>query len=429
MLDYVFMINYQISTLKNGLTLITVPMPHLDSVTTMVAVGAGSRYETKKINGISHFLEHMFFKGSKKYPSAEEISSMVDGIGAVNNAGTDQEYTFYWIKSSASNIEFASDILSSMLKEPLFKDEEIEREKGVILEEIRMYQDTPSKNVWDLYLNLQFGDQPLGWNVGGTEETIESLKRKDFSAYVSSFYSSQNMALVYVGKLPKDIEKLAEKYFLDLPDRKFDKSTPYRKVKQNKPKIGILQKKTDQANIILGVEGYDRHSEKKYAASLLGTILGGGMSSRLFLQVRERRGLAYSVSAGHHTLIDTGIFAAYAGLKLEKVEEGITVIKEELMRTVKEKVSEQELKKAKEMISGRLALRSESTNYLAEYFGVDFVLDHKIETFEDYIKKINAVTVEDIQKVASELFQKNKFNLQVIGPFKSAEKFERILES
>ena len=168
------------------MTLITVPLPHLDSVTTMVAVGAGSRYEAKSINGISHFLEHMFFKGSKKYPTAEIIANLVDGIGAVNNAGTDQEYTFYWIKSAAEKVEFASDILSSMLKEPLFKEEEIEREKGVILEEIRMYQDTPAKNVWDLYINLQFGDQPLGWNVGGTEEIIKTLKRKDFTAYISS---------------------------------------------------------------------------------------------------------------------------------------------------------------------------------------------------------------------------------------------------
>ncbi|OGE20336.1 hypothetical protein A3A14_02235 [Candidatus Daviesbacteria bacterium RIFCSPLOWO2_01_FULL_43_38] len=422
------MIKYNISTLKNGMTLITVPLPHLDSVTTMVAVGAGSRYEAKSINGISHFLEHMFFKGSKKYPTAEIIANLVDGIGAVNNAGTDQEYTFYWIKSAAEKVEFASDILSSMLKEPLFKEEEIEREKGVILEEIRMYQDTPAKNVWDLYINLQFGDQPLGWNVGGTEEIIKTLKRKDFTAYISSLYSPKNMALVYVGKLPKDIDKLAEKYFMDLPSRQFHKSAPYKRVKQDKPKIGVLQKKTDQANIVFGVEGYDRHSEKRYAANLLGTILGGGMSSRLFLQVREKRGLAYSVSAGHHTLIDTGIFAAYAGLKLEKVEEGIAVIKSEMIKMVSEKVGEQELKKAKEVIRGRLALRSESTNFLAEYFGLDFVLDRKVETFEEYLKKIDAVTAEDIQKVAAELFQKNRFNLQVIGPFKSAEKFQKILE-
>ncbi len=423
------MITYKISTLKNGLTLITVPLPHLDSVTTMVAVGAGSRYETKKINGISHFLEHMFFKGSKKYPSAEKIASIVDSIGAVNNAGTDQEYTFYWIKSAANHIELSSDILSSMLKESLFKEEEIEREKGVILEEIRMYQDNPSRYVWDLYINLQFGDQPLGWNIAGTEKIIKALKRSDFTEYMGSLYSPKNMALVYVGKLPKDIEKVANNYFSDLSNREYPKAPPYKPVKQNKAKVNVFYKKTDQANLILGVEGFNRYDKRRFAVKLLGTILGEGMSSRLFLQVRERRGLAYSVNAGHHTLIDTGLFAAYAGLKLEKVEEGLKVIKDEMLKMVDEKVSEEELNKAKEIVKGRLALRSESSNFLAEYFGVEFVLDKKVETFEEYLKNIDAVTVEDIQKVASELFQKNRFNLQIIGPFKNAEKFRKILES
>ena len=163
---------YQVKTLKNGLTLITVPMPHLDSVTTLVAVGAGSRYETRKINGISHFLEHMFFKGSKKYPTAEVISTLVDGIGAVNNAATSKEWTYYWIKSSAKHIELSTDILASMLKESLLDKTEIEREKGVIIEELRMYRDNPARYIWDLYEQLQFGDQPLGWDIGGDEKTI-----------------------------------------------------------------------------------------------------------------------------------------------------------------------------------------------------------------------------------------------------------------
>lgn len=404
-------------------------MPHLESVTTMVAVGAGSRYETKKINGISHFLEHMFFKGSKKYPSAEIISTLVDSIGAVHNAGTDQEYTFYWIKSAANHIELSSDILSSMLKESLLLEEEIEREKGVILEEIRMYQDNPARYVWDLYINLQFGDQPLGWYVTGTEKIIKALKRKDFTDYMDLLYSPKNMALVYVGNLPRDIEKVAEEYFSDLVSREFPKTPPFVPTKQSKPKINLFYKKTDQVNLILGVEGFNRHDKKRYAAKILGTILGEGMSSRLFLQVRERRGLAYHVSAGHHPLIDTGLFAAYAGLKLEKAEEGLKVMKDEMLKTVNEKVSEEEIKKAKEIVKGRLALKTESTNFLAEYFGVDFVLDRDIETFEDYLKKIDAVTADDIQKVAGELFQKNKFNLQIIGPLKDSAPFEKILGS
>lgn len=420
---------YKISTLKNGLTLITIDLSHLDSVTTMVAVGAGSRYETKNINGISHFLEHMFFKGSKKYPSAEIISNLVDGLGAINNAATDKEVTYYWIKSTSKHIDLSSDILSSMIKESLFDQEEIEREKGVIAEELRMYKDLPPRYIFDLYEKLQFGDQPLGWEVGGQEEIIKKITRNNFIKYIDSLYSPENMALIYVGNLPKNINDLAQKYFLDLPKRSKILFKQYKKVKQDKPRVNVSYKKTDQAHIAFGVEGYDRHNPKKYAARILGIILGEGMSSRLFRQVRERRGLAYSVAAVHVPYVDTGFLVAHAGLKLEKIEEGIAVIKDEFLRTTLEKVSDEELKKAKEMERGRLAIRAESTNFLAEYFGVNFVLDRKIETFDEYLKKINAVTAEDIQNVAKELFQSHKFNLQIIGPFKSSTPFDKILKS
>lgn len=419
---------YKITTLKNGLTVITVNMPHLESVTTLIAVGAGSRYETKKINGISHFLEHMFFKGSVKYPTAEVIATLVDGIGAINNAATDKEVTYYWIKSAGKHIELSVDILSSMIKDSLLSKEEIEREKGVIIEELRMYRDNPSQYVWNLYEQLQFGNQPLGFDIGGEEETIMSISREDFIKYVDSLYSPKNMALVFAGKLPPNLDEIVDKYFADLPNRSQFKASPYQKKEQKKPKVGIFYKKTDQANLVLGVEAYDRYDPKKYAARILGTILGEGMSSRLFMQVRERRGLAYSVSAGFAPYMDTGMFVTFAGLKLEKVYEGLEIIIAEMENMVLEKVAEDELRKAKEIIKGRLAIRGESTNFLAEYFGTNFVLDQEIEPFDELIKKIDKVTAEDVQNVAKELFVKEKFNLQVIGPFKSKEKFERMLK-
>lgn len=418
---------HNITTLKNGLTLITINMPHLNSVTTLVAVGAGSRYETKNINGISHFLEHMFFKGSRKYPSAEKISTLVDGIGAVNNAATDKEITYYWIKSAAKHIGLSSDILASMLRESLLSEEEIEREKGVIVEELRMYRDNPARYVWELYERLQFGDQPLGWDIGGDEKTILTLSRENFIQYMDSLYSPENMALVFVGKLPKDIENLASEYFLSLSARSQFTPSPYKKIEQKKPGINVYYKKTDQANLVLGVEGYDREDEKKNAARVLSIILGEGMSSRLFIQVRERRGLAYHISASHGSYKDTGIFTVYAGLKLEKVYEGLEVIKAELERVVAEKVTEDELKKAKEMERGRIALRSESTNFLAEYFGTNFALDRKIETFEEYLEKIDKLNIDDIQQVAKELFLPQKYNLQIIGPFKKLDPFLKLL--
>lgn len=418
---------HKISTLKNGLTLITVDMPHLDSVTTLVAVGAGSRYETRKINGISHFLEHMFFKGSRKYPTAEIISTLIDGLGALNNAATSKEVTYYWIKSASKHIELSSDILSSMLKESLMSKEEIEKEKGVIAEELRMLRDIPSRLIWDLYERLQFGDQPLGWDLGGDEETINSFIRDDFVKYMESLYSPKNMVIVYAGKLPKDIERLAEKYFFDLPQKPQSKFIPYKNFKQTKARVDIFYKKTDQANLILGVEGFDRYNDKRYACDVLSVILGEGMSSRLFIQVRERRGLAYRINASSNLYSDTGSFTVYAGLKLEKVYEGLEVILAELMRTVGEKVTETELKKAKEMLRGRIALQSESTNFLAEYFGTSFVLERKIETFEEYLQNIEKVTVQNVQRIAKELFIKENFNLQVIGPFKQKSKFEEVL--
>ncbi|MDP3733426.1 MAG: pitrilysin family protein [Candidatus Daviesbacteria bacterium] len=419
---------HKISSLPNGLTLITVDLSYLDSVTTLVEVGAGSRYETKNINGISHFLEHMFFKGSKKYPSAEQISTLIDGVGAVNNAFTHKEFTGYWIKSASKHIELSCDIISSMIKESLLSPEEIEREKGVIVEELRMVRDDPSRFIWDLYESLQFGDQPLGWDLGGSEKTINSFKREDFIKYMESLYSPKNMVLVFAGKLPKNIDSLAKKYFSDLPQRKMHLFKPFQKSKQKSPKINFFFKKTDQANVILGMDGYSRYDKKRYAAGILSSILGEGMSSRLFIQVRERRGLAYHVGCNHGFYKDTGYFTVYAGLKLEKVTDGLQVIVAELKRIRDEKVTEAELKKAKDMIRGRLAIRSESTNFLAEYFGFNFVLDRKIETFEEYLENIDRVSVEDILEVAKELIHPERFNLQVVGPFKEKSVFEKILK-
>lgn len=418
---------HHLQTLPNGLTLITVDMPHLDSVTTLLAVGAGSRYEDRRVNGISHFLEHMFFKGSKKYPSAEELATLIDGIGAVNNAATSKEFTYYWIKSSSKNIELSTDILSSMISESLLSAEEIDKEKGVITEELRMYRDNPARYVWDLYEKLQFGDQPLGWDLGGEEEIIQKFKREDFVEYMNSLYSPSNMVLVYAGKLPKNIKEIADKYFTILSGKSKKTFLPFKKIKQDKPKVNVFFKQTDQVNIVLGMESYDRHDKKRYAAKILSTILGEGMSSRLFLQVREKRGLAYHISSGFDAYQDTGYFAISGGIKLEKVEEGIKVILDEINKITTEVITEAELKKAKEMARGRLSIRQESTNFLAEYFAMDYVLDHEIETFETLLSRIDKVTIDDVKSIAKELFVRSNFNLQVIGPFKEKDRFEKLL--
>ena len=420
---------YKKIKLPNQVRLVTVPQKETQTTNLLVLIKVGSRAENLKNNGVSHFIEHLMFKGTKKRPTTLDLSKELDGVGAEFNAFTGKDYTGYYIKSDAKHLSLSIDVLSDMLLNSKFDDKEMAKEKGVIVEELRMYKDLPSRYIFDLYEKLQFGDQPIGWDVGGQEEIVKKLTRNDFVKYMKSLYSPANMALIYVGNLPKDINEIAQKYFLDLAKGSKISFKPYKAVKQVKPKVNVFYKKTDQVHIAFGVKGFDRNDPKKYPARILGIILGEGMSSRLFRQVREKRGLAYSVGALHAPYIDTGFFVAHAGLKLEKIEEGISVVKDEFLKTVSEKVTVEELKKAKEMERGRLAIRSESTNFLAEYFGVNFVLDRKIETFEEYLKKIDAITLEDVQEVAKELFQKNKFNLQIIGPFKTAAPFAKILNS
>ncbi len=420
---------FKISKLTNGLTLITVDLPHLDSVTSNIVVGAGSRYETPKTWGLSHFLEHMFFKGSEKYPSAELIASMIDGMGAVNNAATSKEFTYYWIKSSSKNLDKAIEMLSSMITEPLFEPQEIEREKGVIVEEMRMRMDNPQSLVWRLFEELLYGDQPLGRRTIGTEESVNAMTREDFIKFQKDYYSPHNMAILFVGKLPKNINDLAEKYFSNLPKYNFSKPIPVKIPVQKKPRVSTFFKETDQVNVIFGTLGFDIKDQRKYAAEILATVLGEGMSSRLFIQVREKRGLAYGVMAEHDSYTDTGNFAVMSGLKKEKAVEGVKVIKDELEKMTSELISSEELQKAKEMIRGHLAIRSESTNFLATQLGVEYILEGKLETFEEYLKKIDEVTAEDVRNVAKELFKKENYNLQIVGPVKETKSYEEILNS
>lgn len=418
---------YQISTLKNGLTLITIDLPHLKSVTTLVSVGAGSRYETKEVSGISHFLEHMFFKGSKKYPNTEILGQLIDGIGGINNAATDKEYTYYWIKSASGHIELACDVLSSQLKESLFDSEEIEKEKGVIIEEIKMYHDNPQTLVWELYEKLQFGDHPLGWDIAGEEDIVKNFNRDTFINYMESLYSPKNMTLVFAGRLPDNIKEIAEKYFGDLPEYKASSYQSYLPTIQSEPKIDVFYKEGDQAQLVLGMEAYDRNSPKRYALKVIDNILGEGLSSRLFLEIREKKGLAYRVGTGINNLLDTGFFSAFGGFRLDKIDDALIAIIEELEKLKSTPISEDELEKGKEIEKGRLAIRTESTNFLATHFGTEFVLDRKIESFDEYIENIEKVTVEDIQNVAKELFNIERYNLQIVGPMRDASKFKKIL--
>ncbi len=421
-------VDYSLETLDNGIRVLTVEDKSIESVFVELLFGAGSRYETKEINGISHFLEHMFFKGTKKRPTAREISSILDGIGADFNAYTGKDHTGYYIRSSAKHLELNVELLSDMLLHSKLDKEEIEREKGVIIEEMRMYRDDPSRQVYDLYEELLYGDRPLGWSIGGPEKTINSLTRDKFLKYLESLYKPNNMIFVVAGNVtPTAAKKLAQKYFGRM--KKGDFSTPDVFVDdQPAPRLLLQYKKTDQAHIILGFKSFGAKDPDVLAAMVLSRILGGGMSSRLFEEIRERRGLAYRVNADHFEYIDTGTFVVKLGSKVEKVEEAIKVILSEISRMKTEPVSHSELQRALDSIEGHTALEMESKKSIASGYGTQLLLENKIDTVKEELKKIRKVTSADILRVANRIFVEEKLNLAIIGPYKEKSRFEKLLK-
>lgn len=435
--------DFQKTTLNNELRLITAPMPSLESATVQVFVRAGTRNEKKEINGLAHFLEHMVFKGTRKYPSAHAISSAVDAIGAEINAHTGKEGTAYYVKAWEKHLELSFDILSEFIKNPLLKGEEIEREKGVIKEEIAMYEDLPMQKAPGVFETLLYGEEPLGWEILGSGETVSGIGRDDFIDFRKRFYLPQNMVVGVSGRFDKEkVLKMSEKAFGEIKgDFRYqvpgsglpvNRSTGQLKTENlnpsRRPELKVINKKTEQAHIVLGVRGNPLGHPDRYKEAVLSAILGEGMSSRLWTQIRERRGLAYYVRTylGHYT--DNGYLATRAGIKLGKVEEAVKVILEEYQKVAEvAKVEKVELQKAKEYLKGRLALELEDTHSVAEFFGEQELFEKKIKTAEEIMEEIDRVTVEDVVGVASNFFQNNRLNLAVIGPFEDSSRFEKLL--
>lgn len=434
--------DFQKTTLNNGLRIITVPMPSLESATVQVFVGAGTRNERKEVNGLAHFLEHMVFKGTKKYPSAHAISSAVDAIGAEINAHTGKEGTAYYIKAWEKHLELSFDILSEFIKNPLLKEEELEREKGVIKEEIAMYEDLPMQKAPGVFETLLYGEEPLGWEILGSAETVLSIKRDDFIDFRKRFYSPQNMVVGVSGRFDKEkVFKMAEKAFgsVTCDSLKTKRVTTLRANElprvnpSKKPELKVINKKTEQAHIVLGVRGNPLGHPDRYKEAVLSAILGEGMSSRLWTQIRERRGLAYYVRTYLSHYMDNGYLATRAGIKLDKAEEAVKIILGEYqkMKVPKvskvSKVSKAELQKAKEYLKGRLALELEDTHSVAEFFGEQELFEKKIKTAEEMMKEIDEVTIENVCGVASNFFQNDRLNLAIIGPFEDSSRFEKLL--
>ncbi|MAG44377.1 hypothetical protein CL633_00630 [bacterium] len=402
---------------KNGLRVILVPMQGTKTASVHIMVGAGSKYETKKNNGISHFLEHMFFKGTKKRPNTLAIAETLDRVGGSYNAFTSEEHTGYYAKVNSKNLDLALDWVWDIFLNSTLPEIEIEREKGVITEEINMYQDTPMSYIRFLFSKLLYKDQPAGWMISGSKENIASFKKKDFIDYMDKHYKAENTVVCIAGNIDKNLKSKLEnqEYFKNI---KTGNAQDKKKVdeQQNKPDILIHKKQTDQTHFCLGVRGYDLSHPDKYALAMLGTLLGGMMSSRLWIAVRERHGLAYYVHTQTEHQTDTGCLVTQAGVDNNKADQAIKIILAEYAKLRTEKVKDQEFKKVKENIKGKMALELESSDSVASWVAAQEILKKEILTPDQVFRKIDAVSASDIQRIAKDVFQNKKLNLAVIGP-------------
>jgi len=431
-------------TLKNGLRIITVPQKNTQAVTILVLVKTGSKYEKKEINGISHFLEHMYFKGTKKRPSTIAIAETLDKVGGIYNAFTGEEYTGYFAKVAAQHFELALDWVSDIFLNSILPEKEVEKEKGVIIEEINMIYDHPMSYVQTLWTKLLYGDQPAGWDIAGTKETVSKMTRKKLIDYMSKQYVAPSTIISIAGNFN---EKLAiqkiKQYF-----SKIKKTKPVEKTRvidallpsastlsrdelvegQNKPEILLHFRETDQTHLCFGVRTFNLFHPQRYALDLLTAILGGMMSSRLFIEVRAKLGIAYYINSDSEMNPDTGFLFTQAGLDNKNVETGISTILKEYKRISKISVPQKELKKAKDYLKGKTTLLLESSDAQASFYAIQELLEKKILTPEEIFKKIDEVSRTDILNVTKEIFRPEKLNLAIIGPFKNKEKFEKILK-
>ncbi|MEI6396692.1 MAG: pitrilysin family protein [Candidatus Taylorbacteria bacterium] len=412
-------------TLPSGLRIITVPMQDNPSVTVLVMVRAGSKYETKDINGLSHFLEHMCFKGTERRPKASDISRELDSIGANYNAFTSMEYTGYYAKAASKHAEKVIDVISDMYLHPIFDAKELEKEKGVIVEEIRMCNDLPQRKVYYVLTSLLFGDQPAGWSIAGPEETVKSMTREQMIAYRAAHYTAPATTVIVSGSF-NEKETIAQitKAFEKADTKQSASKLPVKEA-QSAPAIVISYKETDQTHLIIGFRSFDVNDKRAPVMYVLMGILGGGMSSRLFSKMRDQLGICYYIKADNDSLTDHGYVSISAGVDNSRVEEGIKGILEECRRIKTESVGAEELVKVKDYISGTTLLGLETSDARAEFCGYQDAIRGSVESPDELIAKVRAVTVKDVQKLAREIFVNKGMNMALIGRYKDSESFRK----
>jgi predicted Zn-dependent peptidase len=418
---------FERQTLSNGLRVLTAPLSHAQSVSCFVMLAAGSRYERADNRGIAHFAEHMFFKGTDRRPSSRDLTSTIDGIGGEFNAFTGKEYTGYFVRCAGENRDVAFDVLLDMLRNSKFDPEEIDREKGVILEEMNMYQDTPRDHIGTVYDGLMFGDNPLGWETLGTKETVRGATRDTFLDYVDRWYTPDRMVVGVSGMVGDGLLPMLEERLGDMRTNGVGSFPPVELARTPGPHVLVHHKDADQAHICLGVPSYPVGHRDRYVLQLLSTVLGGGMSSRLFLEVRERRGLAYYVYGTAHSYTDTGTLVSQAGVDITRIDEAIKVVVEQFQQMAEDPVPADELEKARAYAKGRFVLQTESPQGIILFGLRREVLEGTAIEPEEVLAGLDAVTVEDVQRVAQELIAKDALHLAVIGPFEDDERFVALL--
>jgi len=418
---------YNKKAFKNGLRLITIPMKDNQTVTVMILVEAGSKYETKNINGISHFLEHVCFKGTKKRPTAYDISHELDGLGAQSNAFTSQEYTGYYAKGDAKHMEKFFDIISDVYKNSTFPKEEIEKERGVIIEEINMYEDSPRRQVFDELLKLVYKDQPAGWSVLGPKENIRNIKREDFVSYHKKHYTPSKTVIIVSGGInEKKIESLVNEEFGNLP-----KKPKAKKIKiidtQNSPLFSYKEKKQDQTHMVMAFRSFPYNNKNNPAVNLLSGVLAGGMSSRLFQKLREEMGVCYYVKSFNDIYTDHGLFTISAGVDNKRISEVVKIIKQELSEFTKKGFKPGELDRVKEYLLGNTKMELETSDDLAHFIANQEILGANIKDIEEFEREYRKVTEEDVIKIAKNIFKNDKMALSIIGPKTDKNRIKKAL--
>ncbi|HTY39592.1 MAG TPA: pitrilysin family protein [Candidatus Paceibacterota bacterium] len=414
-------------TFPNGLRLILAPQPKSLASTILVLVEAGSEYETKSINGLSHFLEHMCFKGTTHRPTHSAISTELDSLGAEYNAFTSQEYTGYWAKAQSHKLPQLIDIVSDLYLNPIVDAAELEKERGVIIEEINMYEDNPMRRVQEIFTALLYGDQPAGWDIAGEKSVIRNVKREEFLKYRSARYIASTTVVVVAGAFnERVVTESIRKLFSGLPKVRAARK-PVTTEHQTKPAVLAKFKESDQTHLVLGVRAFDIFDKRRYAIQILADVLGGGMSSRLFRRVREEMGAVYYVRAGSDLFLDHGYFEVSAGSDNARAPQVVKAILEELGRVKKELIPPKELQKAKDHMIGGLILGLETSDEWASYYGGQEIMSRKVVEPGELVRRVNQVKAEDLRALARTIFQDRRLNLALIGPHKTEASFKKLL--